>query len=63
MSGVGAATVRDLNAQEWSQAVIDELQHIQVATPPDEIYSANAAVRKHGRQSPHAYLAPEARVK
>ncbi|RVD89481.1 uncharacterized protein DFL_000486 [Arthrobotrys flagrans] len=34
MSGVGAATVRDLNAQEWSQAVIDELQHIQVATPP-----------------------------
>ncbi|KAK6526185.1 hypothetical protein TWF281_011220 [Arthrobotrys megalospora] len=29
-----SGTVRDLNAHEWSQAVIDELQHIQVATPP-----------------------------
>ncbi|KAK6513249.1 hypothetical protein TWF506_009409 [Arthrobotrys conoides] len=34
MSRAEAATVRDLNAHEWSQAVIDELQHIQVATPP-----------------------------
>ncbi|KAF3161894.1 hypothetical protein TWF106_001051 [Orbilia oligospora] len=34
ISGVGAATTRDLDAHEWSQAVIDELQHIQVATPP-----------------------------
>ncbi|KAK6337242.1 hypothetical protein TWF718_010023 [Orbilia javanica] len=32
--GVEGATTRDLNAQEWSQAVIDELRHIQVATPP-----------------------------
>ncbi|KAK6343765.1 hypothetical protein TWF730_011352 [Orbilia blumenaviensis] len=31
---VGTRTVKDLNAHEWSQAVIDELQHIQVATPP-----------------------------
>jgi len=32
--GVTPSGLRDLSAQEWSQAVINELESVQVATPP-----------------------------
>ncbi|KAK6537116.1 hypothetical protein TWF694_011315 [Orbilia ellipsospora] len=32
--GVTPSGMRDLNAHEWSQAVINELESVQVMTPP-----------------------------